>query len=277
MIMSLSTACLYHLPLRATFRLAAEAGFEGIELVPALELWARGPRRVAAMAKEYGLDIYSVHQTILPVSPRGGRSRRIVDAVEIALELGCPCVVIHGPWCLRWGDRNAQRWLRTLESCQTRLKGSGTRLAIENPGSYSDIDMHHVLSPLPLLLSFAGRRDLDITFDTCHAGTAGLDLLDAYALIGDRLKNVHLSDLAMGTRPGGNHAMDTLFSHHQMPGEGVLPLAEFISRLKGDGFQGPLSLEVSPFALRFWSPTQLRQRLAEAVAFVRAIPEKAGV
>ena len=59
------------------------------------------------------------------------------------------------------------------------------------------------------------------------------------------------------------------FLHHQMPGAGHLPLAEFVRILVKEGFGGAFTLEVSPTAIRAWSLSRIRQGLTEAVAYVR--------
>ena len=276
MLLSLSTACLYYFPLRTTFRLAAEAGFDGMELVMSPQVWLRGARYVASLAREYGLGIYSVHQTLMRAAPSGRGPHRIIDAANVALELGCPCVVIHAACEFYWAAPKVQHWLRMVEFCQERLLGSGTRLAVENMGIGADIDIHSILAHLPVLFSFARRHDLDITFDTCHAGTDNMELVSAYELIRERLVNVHLSDLAPG-RGERNRFLRLLHAHHQMPGEGRLPLRGFLSRLATDGFEGPISMEIGPVALRVWSPRQLRQRLAQAVEYARSAIREADI
>lgn len=270
MLLSLSTACLYSSPLRMTCALAAECGFDGIELVTGPETWLRGARTIASLVRAYGLTLLSVHQTLLPLSPRGRGPWRMVEAAELALALGCPRVVIHDHGAIRWADPTAQTWLCVLALCRERLVGSETRLALENPGLYSTNDRRNTLAAAPVLADFARRHDLDLTLDTCHVGTAGLGLLDVYAALRDRLANVHLSDLKLAPPALKHQAYETLFLHHQLPGEGVLPLAPLLTQLSADGFTGPITLEASPAALRGWSPRQVRSRLAQAVAYVRS-------
>jgi len=270
-LLSLSTACLYHFPLRYTLRVVAETGFDGIELVMGPEVWLRGVRYVAALAREYSLRIYSVHQTLLRRSPHGDGPRRMADGVEAALALDCPCVVIHGPGGLRWADPAAQAWLRAVEDCQERLAGTSSRLAVENPGVYSPIDAHNLLAPLPLFTSVARRYGLAVTYDTCHAGTAGLDLTATYAALHEHTVNIHLSDLKTAPPPADYHLFYTLFVHHQIPGDGTLPLAALRSTLAANGFAGPLTMEISVVALQAWSPGRLRAHLRRAVAFGRGV------
>ena len=269
MLLSLSTACLYVFPLRRIFSLAAEAGFDGVELTVAPEVWLRGPRYLRSLCREYGLRICSVHQTLTRFSPRGVGAGRMIDAVRIALELDCPVVVVHAPGGVRWADSEVQNWLRKLRLAQ-ELAGGGTRLALENTGWYRDADRCSLMGRLSTLASVARRHDLDITLDTCHVGTTRMDLLEAYALVRERTVNVHLSDLNRRRLPINYHLFLTLLSHHQMPGEGQLPLAELVSRLALDGFEGPITLEIGLLALRAWSLRHLRCRLSWAADYVRA-------
>ncbi len=268
-LLSLSTACLYVFPLRRIFSLAAEAGFDGVELTMAPEVWLRGARYVRSLCGEYGLAICSIHQTLMRISPRGMGAGRIVDAVHMALELGCPIVVIHAPGGVGWADRVVQNWLRKVRLGQELAEGGTTRLAVENAGWYRDEDRHDVLGRLSTLANVARRYDLDITLDTCHVGSTGMDLLEAYALVRERVVNVHLSDFKPSPLPINNHFLRTLLSHHQMPGEGQLPLAQLVSRLAQDGFQGPISIEIGFLALRAWSLPRLRCYLSRTVDYVR--------
>ena len=259
------------------FRLAAEAGFEGIELVMAPEVWLRGSGHVGALAREYGLSVSSVHQALMPGGPRGSGTGRMGDALRMALDLGCPRVVIHDPGAARWADPKAQHWLRAIEACQARALGSGTRLALENAGIYRDIDLHNIIGSPAVLADFARRHDLDITLDTCHAGTTGIPLSESYSLLKDRLVNVHLSDLKRLRPTIDHHLLYNLSSHHQTPGEGFLPLRQLISQLARDGFQGPVTLETSFVAMRAWSRQECQRKLRRVADYVRVARGKEGI
>jgi len=269
MHLSLSSACLYLFPLRYLFRLAAETGYDGIELVMAPEVWLRGPAYVRALSREFGLPVYSDHQAMLPICPRGSGTARMGDATEAALALDCPVVVIHDPLVPRWDAPTAQRWMRELEYCQHKVEGSGTRLALENPGWYHSWDERNLFAQPLALISFARRYGLELTFDTCHAGSAEMGLGEVYETLRDRVVNVHFSDLKPGNPPLNINTLRTLLIHHQMPGEGRLPLTPFVAQLAKDGYDGPLTLEISVAALRIWSPRALRRRLAQAADYAR--------
>ena len=269
MLTSLSTACLSHLPLRRVFDLAARAGYSGVELVMAPEVWLRGADYVRALSLESGLPVLTVHQTLLPLSPAGRGPRRILDAVEIALELGSRAVVMHATWASHWEEHDARKWLDALSLAQRRLEGTGTLLTLENQGIHTESDRAGLLASLPILIEFAEERVLGITLDTCHAGSAGLDLAKVYEVVGPRLGNVHLSDMSREKPRLNVRPVRTLFMHHQMPGEGVLDLAGLLSEIGADGYEGPVTVEVSPVALGVWSSREIESRLAKAERFVR--------
>jgi len=269
-LLSLSTACLYGFPLRTTFALAAEAGFEAVELVMGPQVWCRGTRHAASLAQDSGLEIHSVHPTPLGLSPDGRGVGCIRDAVRAGLELGCSCVVVHVPEVSCWTDPVAQRWLKALEDCQRLARGSAMRITLENSGVRYQPGREAVLGRLPALVIFAREHGLGITFDACHAGAAGLELLPAYDLVRDRLVNVHFSDFRHLRRGTGLGLLSILLAQHRMPGEGCLPLADLATRLAQDGFSGSITVEVGAIALRAWSRGQLRRRLSHIVEYIRS-------
>ena len=266
---SLSTACLFHLPLRRLFALAAEIGFDGIELVMGAEVWLRGSDYVRGLSAEYGLPVVSVHQTLLRFGPSGGGARRMLDATRVALALGSATVVVHTPYVLDWADRRALDWLEQLRVCRQLVRGTGTRLSVENPGWYGSFSPGQALACLPELAAFARWHGLGITLDTCHLGTCGLPLIEAYDLVADCLVNVHLSDLKHLSFPLEAHHLQTVFARHQLPGDGHLGLGAFLAHLAAQGYQRLLTLEAGAVALGVWSPREVRRRLAAALSFMR--------
>jgi sugar phosphate isomerase/epimerase len=256
-------------PLAAVLRVAAEAGYDAIELVMCPEVWLRGTTPVRRMAERYGLAIPTIHQTLFSFSPTGGGARRVIDATRAAVELGVPTVVFHTPAARSWEETAAQRWLWAMDVAQRVAAGTGTRLALENPGAYHRNEAPGVASRPSDLVACAQRYDLDLTFDTCHAGTAGIDLLEAYAVMRGRLVNVHLSDLRPLRLPWHSPLVDTVWAHHQLPGHGRLDLAPLVACLRNDRYQGPVTAEVSFMALAFWSPRAAVQRLRRMASFAR--------
>jgi sugar phosphate isomerase/epimerase len=271
----ISTACLYGFPLRYTLRLAAKCGFDGIELVMAPEVHLRGARGIARLCRAYGLEILAVHVGILPIGALRNNAKDIVAATRMALELAAPSVVFHGPFA-DWSTKRAQSWLHTLDRCQRMVDGTATLLALENISMYEGKDSADVLGPIPILCSFARLYDICLTLDTCHVGNGPLGLMETYAQMRSRLVNVHLSDYAqiatLAAPDAPNHRLPLghhgLYAEHQLPGQGDLPLVEFLARLKHDGYGGTVNLEIGPAALGIWSPRKTRQRLEQARDFI---------
>jgi sugar phosphate isomerase/epimerase len=266
---SLSTGTLYVYPLAWTFRWARQAGFEGIELVVNPEAILRRGRAVRRLAEAEGIEILSVHPTVVPL--RGWRERRngIGPTIQLAQEIGAGLVVMHTP---RWesldeGDGLAFR--QCIETWQARLAGSGTRLAIENKAIRAERERSYALTPLDRLRAFADRHDLGLVLDTAHAGTAGEDLLQARQVLDGRLCNVHLSDLGGRLPLSGFPPVRRFLGEHRFPGAGELALSNLLVDLKASAYAGPVTLEVSPWAVRGWWPPLVRRRLAQALAWMR--------
>lgn len=275
---SLSTACLAPLSLEATLHLAAEAGFEGVELVLTPETARLGPEGVRALAQKYGLRIPTVHQRLMGLG-RWTLAMRLKEAAEMALRLGAECAVVHAPWARTPEARHFQEWLRALEGAQKALRGSSTRLAVENY-TQSPTGAHSAfLSDPRALARFAQSYGLAITYDTCHAASAGLDLLATYALLKSLIANIHLSDRRGILAPFSDGHLISVFTHHQMPGAGDLPLSAFLRRLQEDGYQGPVSVEVNPVAIGVWWPALRQRNVRKILAYLSSLPayEKNGV
>ncbi len=270
--LSFSTGTLYHLPLRTTFSLAHGAGFQGVELVLGPEVVLRGAAYVRRLSQEYSLPVLSVHPPIVPYPGR----RRVVGMLPrllpLAEQVGCDLVVLHTP---KTTAPDAVPWIE-FRKLMSQLRSDGeTRISLENGAIFRQSDADYVLHDVRRLRTFADRYDLPLTFDTSHAGTTGYGLLDAYAICADRVVNVHFSDLVQRRIFLDWPMLHTFFLHHQMPGDGILPLTEFMRRLLRSGYSGIFTLEVSPTAVRAWSLSGIREGLSRAVEYMRQMEKEA--
>jgi sugar phosphate isomerase/epimerase len=224
-----SSAAFFARPLSDTFRLVAEAGYEGVEVMVTKDPASQDPRQMRALAKEYGLTIGALHAPALLLTRKVWGTDpigKIDRALEVAQDAEIPVVVTHPPYRWQWAYR---RWIEDHLPDLTR--DTGVILAIEN------------MFPVRMgerAVTFHANQDLDdleglpdLVLDTSHAAVARHDLLDVRRRFGDRLRHVHLSDNA-------GKGWDS----HLPPGEGVLDLDAFLSQLAADGYQGSISLEV---------------------------------
>lgn len=224
-----STAAFFGRPLEQTLRLAADAGFAGVEVMVTREPASQDPVQMRRLADRYGLEIGALHapcllvtRTVWGADPVG----KIDRSVAVAERAGIPLVVMHPPY--RW-QRGYRRWLDV--ELPRRAAASGVTVAIEN------------MFPVRVAgrpLTFHADQDLDalegladLVLDTSHAAVADHDLLAVRRRLNGRMRHVHLSDNA-------GRGWDS----HLPPGEGVLPIDAFLDELAVDGYAGAVSLEV---------------------------------
>jgi sugar phosphate isomerase/epimerase len=266
---SLSTGTLYAYPLAWVFRWARQAGFDGVELVVNPEAILRGGQEIQYLAKAEGVEIVSLHPTVVPL--RGWRERRdgIGPTIRLAQETGADLVVMHTPRSESLDEGEGLAFRQRVETWQSRLAGSSLRLAVENKAIRADHERDYALTPLDRLRAFADRTDLSLVLDTAHAGTAGEDILEARRVFGSRLCNVHLSDLGGRLPLSGLPVVHRFLGEHRFPGDGILPLAALLADLKRSAYTGPVTLEISPWAAHGWWPPAVRRRLAQAMAWLK--------
>ncbi len=268
--LSLSTGCLAHLPLRLAFRFAHEAGFDGLELVRTPAVAISGAGFVRRLSQQYNLPILSVHPSVIPYPGYDRATKVLPELVALAELTDSPLVVIHTPKEETLDHPKGRQFVDTLLRESERAKPR-VRITLENAGFYRPADKRYWLHDIGNLRSLADLYDLPLTFDTSHAGTTPLGLEDSYRLLRDRVVNVHFSDLRPRHLPPDWRPLYTILAHHQMPGEGTLPLSQFVLALLRHGYRGPLTFELSPVALGGWSPPQITRRLRQSIQFVRQI------
>lgn len=229
---TLSTASLYHLELEDVFRLAREAGCDGLELMVTRQEETQSTEHVRKLSERYNLLVTSIHAPFLLAAKKVWKDPRtkIDRSIDMARSLGAKVVVVHLPyfWQLdyaRWAYRNLNHYGRD----------TGIILAIENA----------ILLNLLRLWNFSffnSLRELKhfdhLVFDTSHFAIAGVDIFDAWEELRDRVCHIHLSN---------NYLKG--FDDHALPFDGRLPLDRFLRLLGRDGYRGNVVLELGPGSL----------------------------
>lgn len=242
-----SSAAFFARPLANTFRIVAETGYSGVEVMVTKDPASQDPARMLALAKEHGLTIGAIHAPSLLVTRKVWGTDpigKIDRAIHVAEEAEVPVVVMHPPY--RW-QRAYRRWLdEELPRLEAR---TGVMVAIEN------------MFPVRMggrSMTFHANQDLDeleglphLVLDTSHAAVAEHDPLEVRRRFGARLRHVHLSDNA-------GKGWDS----HLPPGEGVLDLDTFCRELADDGYAGAVSLEVD-LRTHLTDPARLRAVMVE--------------
>lgn len=180
------------------------------------------------------LDVYSVHSLNTQFEPQlfNLAPRTVCDAeanfrrvLAVGRQLGARVYTFHGLSRLKKGSYFDPVWVgRRMRELGEIASEYGITLCLENvhwatfnaPQFYADMKEY---SP-----------NCGCVLDIKQARQSGYDWRKYLDVMGDTLKNVHVSDVA----EDGNIAM---------VGQGVFPFEELICRLKDNGYDGPLMIE----------------------------------
>lgn len=249
---ALSTASVYPEPTRAAFELAADLGYDGIELMVWHDPVSQDVSAVDRLAQRYAVPVVAVHAPCLAVTQRVwdadpiGRLRRSVEAAQ---RLGAGTVVVHPPfrWQRRYVAQFADEVARANETC-------GIALAVENMfpitrGRLSTVPYSPGFDPTEV-----GYQHY--TLDLSHTATSGVDPLAMMDRMGSGLAHVHLADGTGSPR-----------DEHLVPGQGSQPCAQVLERLAASGYSGVVALEVNTRRCR--TRDERAAMLAESLLFAR--------
>jgi sugar phosphate isomerase/epimerase len=236
----MSTSCVYPLSTESAFRLARDAGFDGVEVMITNDRSTQDARVLLELSRRYELPILSVHAPVLFLTQfvwGVDSNHKLERSAELARAVGASTVVVHPPF--RWQLIAAATFERTVRSLSERFE---LELAVENmfPWKLGPVTLRgYSPSPDPTI------ADCDaLTLDFSHASLAGRDSLEFARTMGDRLRHVHLCD------GPGSMAEGYLFDEHRVPGHGTQPVAEVLEYLAGRAWNGSLIAEVSTRSAR---------------------------
>jgi sugar phosphate isomerase/epimerase len=227
------------------FQLAADYGYDGVELMVNHERRSQSSTSVQKMIDRFGVPVTAIHVPCLVITqPVWGFSPelKLRKSIELALEVGAKTVVVHPPF--RWQKEYAADFVALVSSLGEQFPD--VSIAVEN--MYAIEKMGRRVEPY-LCHQDPALGDFDsVCLDTSHAAAARQDLLGLYEQMKHRVRHVHLSD-STGSRG----------DEHLPPGHGTLPLRELAKALNEDGFSGDIVLEVATSKL----PESSRRKVTE--------------
>ncbi|NNF91252.1 MAG: sugar phosphate isomerase/epimerase [Boseongicola sp.] len=176
------------------------------------------PNGVDVLMREYTLDRYR-------------------EAIDFAAEISCPYVVaIPGPvnslinppheWMLNW-------FVEGMQKLVAHAKGTGVEILLENvpftylPTAEDMVETAALIGP-----------EVGINFDICNSAFIKEDPAEAIRMMGDLLKNVHISDSGFDE-----------FKHERL-GTGIVEPAPVAQALQDIGYSGVTVLEIIADALQ---------------------------
>jgi sugar phosphate isomerase/epimerase len=230
-----STGCLYYLPIRDVFYLAAEAGFDGCDLV--IDGRFNNPEYIKTVkACLEILPVYSVHAPFARIDAWRTHKNGLIKSVEVAKTLGAQLVNFHPPSWFSF-ELSFLNWFNNTDDFQREFGADDVYLTIEN---MPRVGNRLMLAPYVLynyrdLIAFGIKKNLFFTFDTTHIATCGDDIVLAFLhyFETERLKNIHISD-------------SQSFKSHLFLGRGDLPIAKLLNTMTRLGYDGMVTLELAP-------------------------------
>jgi sugar phosphate isomerase/epimerase len=249
---ALSTASTWPEPISIAFELAAELGYDGVEVMVWGDPVSQDIAAVAALATRYRMPVLALHAPCLLISQRVWAvdpAVRLARTVQAATELGAGVVVVHPPF--RWQRDYATGFGGQIAALEA---SSGLTIAVENmfPMRRGRLEMSSfVPSPDPTDVGYS-----HYTLDLSHTAAAGVDAVAMAQRMGAQLAHLHLADGSGAPR-----------DEHLVPGRGNQPCAEVCLALVDRGFTGTVVLEVSTRRAR--TRPERRAVLTEALLFAR--------
>jgi len=251
-LIGLSTSSVFPESTEAAFAIAAELGYDGVEVMVGTDAASQDSYRLNELVQEYQVPVLSIHSPCLLVTQRvwGSDPWGKLQRAQITAEaLGARTVVVHPPF--RWQRSYAQEFVTGLARMNDE---TDIVFAVENMFPWRALSQE--------ITAYAPSWDIrdeeyaNTTVDLSHTSVSQTDALDLVRSLGNRVAHMHLAD-------GRGTAKD----EHLIPGRGTQPVAQVLAHLVGVGFSGNLIVEVNTRS------AQTRQErvadLAEALTFTR--------
>jgi sugar phosphate isomerase/epimerase len=252
----LSTASVWPLKAGSAFELAAELGYDGVEVMVWADAVSQDVAALRRWSRRAGVPVLSIHSPSLLITQRIWSPDPVVRlrmSVDAAVELGARTVVVHPPF--RWQRRYGDAFGDLVDELE---ESSGVEIAVENmfkvrpPGGSKNSRVSAFRPSIdPTDVGFR-----HYTLDLSHTAAARMDALALAQRMGEGLTHVHLAD-------GTGIPKD----EHMVPGRGGQPCASLLEKLVSNGFAGQIVLEIN--TRHALTQSQRVRDLAEALLFAR--------
>lgn len=243
-------------PLVDTLAAAQSAGFGHIGLdVPSIEEFLDTGASLEDLRD--ALTAHDLTCTDLVVLVVGPDRRAALDRAERISEIAA---IIRPELCVLavaepvdWADL-----VTTVRDCASLLSSVGVRLAVE----YSAYTHLSNLGDAYRLCDEVGWERAGVLLDSLHVFRAGTSWEELAALRSGQVSMVQFSD-ALAVRPAD--LVDDSRNARRLPGDGELPLRQFVRAVRATGFDGPVAPEVLSSAVRQGDPGQFAHAIHRAL------------
>lgn len=272
----LSTGTLYNYGIARVFAMAAEIGFDGVEVMVDDRWDTRQPAYLRSLAGKHGLPIVAVHSPFVAHVQGWPHDQwaRVQQTALLARKVGARVVIAHLPFRIYgvlghvhgWNQPHFRLplpvpWPRR-EMCYYALRDGGLEKLELDSGVIIAVENMPAMRMLGCRTSgvwFNRPEELQrfphLTLDTTHLATWGLEPLAIYDQLKERVAHVHLSNFDG--------------KEHRSPPDGEMRLDLLLRRMAADGYRGAISVEGSPDALDAEDERRCRAALRRALAYCR--------
>jgi hexulose-6-phosphate isomerase len=224
-------------PWENLFRVAAQIGFEGVELGVGenygdTKLWKSGGRlELKKSSDDFGVAIASIclhsYWRFSFASNEEAIRRRASEIAEqaafVASEVGARNILVPVTSAEKAGpDEARSRWVQGMRSCASRAESFGVIYALENVGQ----PFAETGKQLALIIDEIDSPAVKAYYDPGNAVYHGLDPITDIKILGERISQVHMKD------PGG-----------ELLGDGKMDIKSVVKALKDIGYEGWIILE----------------------------------
>ncbi|MGQ3903825.1 sugar phosphate isomerase/epimerase family protein [Mixta calida] len=195
-----------------------------------------------------------------PLTLRAEKRQEAQRFFRLAQAIGCDTV--QAPACTR-DDCQAALIDEDLRWLSAEAARHGLRIMYE-PMAWSRVDNR--LEPTWRRLERLDLPNVGLVVDLFHIAARGDDASVLESIPAERIYEVQLCDMAEAVTPGDMaHLVDTARHRRLLPGDGNLPVAEYVAALKRKGYRGPVGIEVFNDQLQQQPPTRAAQQAFAAL------------
>jgi sugar phosphate isomerase/epimerase len=249
---ALSTASCYPESCTTAFEMAADLGFDGVEVMVWTDPVSQDPEALRGLSDRLGVPILAIHAPCLLLTQRVWSTdpwAKLVRAQQAAETVGASTVVVHPPFL--WQREYARGFAEGLARMQDE---TDIVFAVENmfPWRARGREIAAYLPHWdPLELGYPA-----VTLDLSHTAVSGTDAVASLDALGDRLAHVHLAD-GLGSNK----------DEHLVPGRGAQPAQALLEHVAASDYDGEIVIEINT---RKSVDQQAREAdLLESLAFAR--------
>ncbi len=212
-----------------------ESDVDGIELLLPSYFSKEDIEEVKKVIDNSGIKVLSVHQALRFLTiTRLSEIKKILDCAKI---FSAKVIVLH--MNSAGNQLFNKKYITAIHAMEIEY---GIKIGFENREKYLGSVLNSYGWDELKFAELMRKEDLHITFDVCHMGQAGGNIIDFFKNNKDRIVNIHLSDYKNNIL---NSSLRPIRYKHLPLGKGELPINEFLQALNTEGYNGLLTLEIN--------------------------------